>query len=103
AVAQEGKDLYENNCMGCHAIGSSPSAVGPNLTNFANRTTIDGILEPTKENLVEWLKDPESIKPGNLMTGNYPELSDEEANAIAEYLLELDHSDITPETAGGLN
>lgn len=103
AVAQEGKDLYENNCMGCHAIGSSPSAVGPNLTNFANRTTIAGILEPTKENLVEWLKDPESIKPGNLMTGNYPELSDEEANAIAEYLLELDHSDITPETAGGLN
>lgn len=102
-VAQEGKELYENNCMGCHAIGSSPSAVGPNLTNFANRSTIAGILEPTKENLVKWLKDPESIKPGNLMTGNYPELSDEEANAIAEYLLELDHSEITPETAGGLN
>jgi len=104
AVAQEGKALFEeNNCMGCHAIGSSPTAVGPNLTNYANRSTIAGILEPTKENLAKWIQDPESIKPGNLMTGNYPELSDDEANAIAEYLMQLDHSEITPETAGGLN
>lgn len=103
AVAQEGQDLFEQNCMGCHAIGSAPSAAGPNLTNFANRSTIAGILEPTKENLVEWIQDPESIKPGNLMTGNYPELSDEEADQIAEYLLQLDHSEITPESAGGLN
>jgi len=104
AVAAEGQDLFEeNNCMSCHAIGSSPTAVGPNLTNFANRTVIAGYLEPTKENLVEWIQDPESLKPGNLMTGSYPDVSDEEADAIAEYLLQLDHSEITPETVGGLN
>jgi len=103
AVAQDGKALFEeNNCMSCHAIGSSPSAVGPNLTNFANRSTIAGHLDPTKENLVDWLMDPESIKPGNLMTDAYPALSEEDADSIAEYLLQLDHSDVTPDSAGGM-
>lgn len=102
-VAQEGKELFEaNNCMACHAIGSSPAAVGPNLTNFANRTTLAGIEDMTKENIVKWLMDPESMKPGNKMTGNYPELSEDEANSIAEFLLQLDHSDINAESAGGI-
>ncbi|HLS20170.1 MAG TPA: cytochrome c oxidase subunit II [Bacillota bacterium] len=99
AVAQEGKDLFEaNNCMSCHAIGSSESSIGPNLTGFADRTTFAGILEPTKENLIKWIQDPESIKPGNKMTGTYPELSDDEADKIAEYLMQLKASDVTPET-----
>lgn len=103
AVAQDGKALFEeNNCMGCHAIGSSPSGTGPNLTNFANRVRIAGYLEPTKENLVDWLMDPESLKPGNNMTGTYPALSEEDADSIAEYLLQLEHSEITSENAGGL-
>ncbi|WP_068672506.1 cytochrome c oxidase subunit II [Oceanobacillus sp. Castelsardo] len=103
AVATEGQELFEaNNCMACHAIGSSPVAVGPNLTNYANRTTVAGILEPTKENLVDWIVDPESIKPGNKMTGNYPEISKDEAEKIAEYLMQLNHSDVTPESAGGI-
>lgn len=101
AVAAEGKELFEEkSCMGCHAIGSSPGQVGPNLTNFGNRTTIAGILEPTKENLVDWIIDPESIKPGNLMTGKYPDLSDDEAEKIAEYLLQLKDTEVTPESAG---
>ena len=44
--------------------------------------------------------DPESIKPGNKMTGAYPSVSEEEANSIAEYLLQLKPSEITPESAG---
>lgn len=99
AVAKEGKDLFEaNNCMACHAIGSSPVEVGPNLTNFGNRTKIAGFKEPTKENLVDWLKDPEEIKPGNLMTGKYPQLNDDEAEKIAEYLMQLKVTDVTPES-----
>ncbi len=42
------------------------------------------------------------MKPGNKMTGNYPELTEDEANSIAEFLLQLDHSDITAESAGGI-
>lgn len=101
AVAQDGKAAFEeNSCMGCHAIGSSPAQVGPNLTAFGDRSQIAGILEPTKENLVDWIMDPESIKPGNKMTGNYPDLSEEEASSIAEYLMQLQPSEITPESAG---
>lgn len=100
AVAAEGKELFEErSCMGCHAIGSSPGQVGPNLTNFGNRTTIAGILEPTHDNLVDWIMDPESIKPGNLMSGKY-DVSEDEAEKIAEYLLQLKETEITPENAG---
>jgi len=105
SVAQEGKDLFEaNNCMGCHAIGDEYKAenvpVGPDLTNIGSRSRFTGVMLPTKENLSTWIQDPESIKPGNLMTGNYPELSDEEADKIAEYLLQIQPSDVTPESAG---
>lgn len=101
AVAQEGQDLFQNNCMGCHAIGSAPAGMGPNLTNFGDRTHFAGYLEPTKENLVEWIMDPESLKPGNRMTDTY-EVTEEEADKIADYLLQLQPSEVTPESAGGI-
>lgn len=99
-VAQEGKELFdENNCMACHAIGEeSGDPQGPNLTNFGNRTEFAGVLEPEKENLVDWIMDPESIKPGNKMTGNYPEVSEDDAGKIAEYLMQLKETDVTPES-----
>lgn len=100
AVVQDGQELFQNNCMGCHAIGDASSA-GPNLTNFGNRVHFVGYLEPTKENLVEWIMDPESLKPGNEMTGTY-EVTEEEAEKIAEYLMQLKPTDVTPESAGGL-
>ncbi|WP_173916592.1 cytochrome c oxidase subunit II [Halobacillus sp. Marseille-Q1614] len=96
ASAQEGQDLFENSCMGCHAIGDGAAGQGPNLTNFANRSKIAGILEPSKENLVNWIVNPEEIKPGNQMPANL--VSEEEASKIADYLLELDHSDIGSES-----
>lgn len=100
-VAQEGKALFEEkSCVACHAIGPSPAAVGPNLTDFGNRTKFAGVLEPTKENLVEWIVDPEKIKPGNKMTGNYPAVSKEEAEKIAIYLMQQKPSSVTPESAG---
>ncbi|ASN05884.1 cytochrome c oxidase subunit II [Virgibacillus necropolis] len=100
-TAQQGQALFqESNCMGCHAIGSSPVQVGPNLTNFGERTQVAGILDYNKENLISWIMDPESIKPGNKMTGKYPDLSEEEASKIADYLMQLKPSSITPEDAG---
>lgn len=101
ATAQEGQELFQNNCAMCHAIGSSPAAIGPNLTNFGDRTHFAGWLEPTKEDLVNWIMDPEEYKPGNLMTGKYS-VTEDEADKIADYLLQLKPSEITPESAGGL-
>lgn len=100
-LAVQGRELFEeNNCIGCHAIGSSPVAIGPNLTNFGDRSKLAGTEDLTKENIVQWLIDPEAMKPGNKMTNAYPKLSEEDAAAIAEYLLQLSPSEITPEAAG---
>lgn len=107
AVVQQGKELFdENSCMSCHAIGASADYVadhvpiGPDLTSFGDRSRFAGILLPTKENLVDWIMDPESIKPGNKMTGMYPDLSEDDASKIAEYLMQLQPSEVTPTSAG---
>ncbi|WP_226034595.1 cytochrome c oxidase subunit II [Aquibacillus saliphilus] len=99
ASAQEGQALFENSCLSCHAIGSSPTAVGPNLTNFGDRSKIAGVVDYSKENLVKWILNPEEFKPGNKMSGNYSVPEPEEAEKIADYLLQLQPSEVTPESA----
>src|SRR5699024_10253214 len=104
AVAQEGKELFdEKSCVGCHdtdnqnyTAGNVP--IGPDLTSFADRSRFAGYLDPTKEELINWIQDPETLKPGNSMTGAYPEVDDDEADKIAEYLLQLKPSEVTAES-----
>ena len=87
--AQAGQEIFADSCMGCHATTPTGSgAMGPNLTNFADRELIAGYLEHNEENLQEWIRDPESLKPGNKMTGAY-ELNDEDIEAVSAYLMEL--------------
>ncbi len=95
-LAQVGEQLFtEKSCIGCHAVGNQGSRLGPNLTNFADRTRIAGIMDHNRENLKEWLNDPESYKPGNKMTGTYGSyekvdaLTTEEVDALTEYLFGL--------------
>ncbi|MBH0229012.1 cytochrome c oxidase subunit II [Halobacillus yeomjeoni] len=95
ASAKEGQELFNNNCMSCHAIGGASAGVGPNLTNFGNRNKIAGILEPSKENLVDWIVHPDEIKPGNKMPANI--VNKEEASKIADYLMGLKHTDVGTE------
>ncbi|PLR79204.1 cytochrome c oxidase subunit II [Bacillus sp. V3-13] len=94
ASAQQGQEIFNNSCIGCHAVtptNKAPEAarVGPNLTNFGDRSRIAGILDNNEEELKNWLRDPESVKPGNKMTGKYKELNEEELDALAEYLMGL--------------
>ena len=95
-TAQKGQEIYNNSCIGCHAVtptNSTPEAarLAPNLSNFGDRTRIAGVLEHNEENLKKWLKDPETYKPGNKMTGQYNigQLTDEELNSLTEYLMNL--------------
>lgn len=89
-TAQEGQEIFNESCIGCHAVTpTGAGAMGPNLTSFGDRTHIVGYLDHTEENLKKWLKDPESIKPGNKMTGKYGDLSDDEIDALTEYLMGL--------------
>ncbi|ASV66079.1 cytochrome c oxidase subunit II [Cytobacillus sp. FSL W7-1323] len=90
ASAEQGQEIFNQSCIGCHAVTpTGANAVGPNLTTFGDRTHIAGYLEHTEENLKAWIKDPEEFKPGNKMTGQYGDLSDEEIDALTDYLMGL--------------
>ena len=64
-------------------IGSS-AQVGPELKAFAQRRYIAGRLPNTPANLIEWIRDPQGVDPGNVM----PNLgvSRRDARDIAAYL-----------------
>ncbi|MEQ6376171.1 cytochrome c oxidase subunit II [Bacillaceae bacterium S4-13-56] len=88
-TALEGQQLFqEKSCIGCHAVDAgSQVQTGPNLTNFGNRSKVAGFTDNTKENVVEWLSDPQDVKPGNKMPN--VGLTKEEASKIADYLQQL--------------
>lgn len=86
-LAQEGEALFKQSCASCHAIEGTEykGKAGPDLTGFANRNKLAaGILENNRENLKEWLKHPQEVKPGNPMPDL--KLNDAQAEALAEYL-----------------
>ncbi|MEH7238433.1 cytochrome c oxidase subunit II [Bacillus sp. JJ1562] len=92
-VAKAGEELFTTNgCLNCHAIDPGEKRpTAPSLANFGDRSSIAGKLEFNEDNLKDWLKDPESIKPGNNMTDTYDSkgLSDQDLDALAEYLMGL--------------
>jgi cytochrome c oxidase subunit 2 len=97
-------------CLACHRVEGTTASVapvgltedagtlsqpgaartaGPNLTDFACRTTIGaGIMPNTADNLKAWLKDPGSIKQGNYMATviKAGTLKDDQINQIVAYL-----------------
>ncbi|MER1998792.1 MAG: cytochrome c oxidase subunit II, partial [Lysinibacillus sp.] len=88
-----GEALFAQSCLACHAVsGVAPAGLGPNLTTFGDRNRTAGFMDHTEEAVVNWIMDgmePESkLKPGNLMTGKY-KVSEQEAEAIAKYLMTL--------------
>ncbi len=93
SVAAEGRQVFEDQgCIGCHAVEGQGSAQGPALTNFADREYIAGVIDFNNENLEEWIRDPQSFKQGNNMQP-YPDMSDEDMEAIIEYLNTLSVED----------
>lgn len=75
------------SCGACHEISEVEGAngeVGPPLSTFSRRSMIAGMLPNTPDNLVRWLRKPQSIVPGNGMpdTG----LNDAQARDVAAYL-----------------
>ena len=92
ALAEEGKKIFSQNCVACHAIEGADFQVkgdkAPDLTGFANRTTIAGYLPNDRESLISWLRDPQAFKPGTQMPA-YGHLSDQQMNALVDYLTNL--------------
>jgi cytochrome c oxidase subunit II len=89
ATALRGQQVFESNtCVSCHTVQGTTAAgrVGPDLTHLGGRTTLGaGVLENSPENLSDWIRDPQAIKPGVLMPG-YSSLADDDLAALAAYL-----------------
>ncbi len=89
-LAADGKALYTTRaCVGCHTIRDvSAGVLGPDLTHFGSRTTLAaGLLPNGPQTVAAWLKDPQAVKPGAKMPNLG--LTDDEARALAAYLLSL--------------
>ena len=95
-------EVFQSQCLACHAVGDQGETSAPNLTGIGGRQTIAGILfnsdvvdEPykddmtTEENLKSWLADTQKHKPGNMMpSGTDLGLTQEEIDGISKYLAE---------------
>lgn len=98
AVEKAGKDAFAaGGCVGCHAITGNDQALGkkgPNLTRFGTRQYVAaGTVHNTPENLAQWLRDPDSVKPGTVgrFDGmNIPvQLTEDQITALVNYLQAL--------------
>jgi cytochrome c oxidase subunit II len=91
STGAEGEQIFlESSCAGCHAVrGTDAEAnLGPDLTHVAARTTLAGVMDNTRENLLEFVRNPQDIKPGVTMPPT--ELSEDELEAVVDYLGGLD-------------
>ncbi|MEO8126070.1 MAG: cytochrome c oxidase assembly protein [Bryobacteraceae bacterium] len=91
ANASRGPALMEvYGCGACHTIPGVPRAigrVGPPLGEFGQRAFVAGMLRNNPENLVKWLREPQSIVPGNAMLDMG--VTEQDARDLAAYLYAL--------------
>ncbi|HCR37623.1 MAG TPA: cytochrome c oxidase subunit II [Opitutae bacterium] len=109
SVAAGERLFAEKTCIQCHTIRGNQYAMGikgPDLTHVASRKSlaagimdnrgVDGRIDRLKqrENLFEWIKNSQHIKPGNLMYHDDAglktvPLSDDDVHKIVAYLQTL--------------
>ncbi len=86
-----GKSVFEHNaCMNCHTIAGTGAKglFGPDLTHMASRDTLaSGAFPTTRENLRQWIDDPNTLKPGALMPAMH--LNQKDLDAVTTYLMSL--------------
>lgn len=78
-------------CVYCHTIRGTQATgvIGPDLTHIASRNTLGaGILPNNHGNLMGWIINSQTIKPGNYMPPMY--LDAEQVDALIAYLETLD-------------
>lgn len=85
---EQGRQLFDANCLACHAVEANGVGAAPNLKGFASREKIAGFLDHSEEMLKEWIKDPQAYKPGNLMPAF--DLNDEQLDQLVKYLYTLE-------------
>ena len=86
-----GERVFQSEaCASCHAIRGTPArgTVGPDLTHLATRTTLAALtIANTPGRLRDWIRDPQSIKPGAKMPALG--LSPQQIQSLVTYLESL--------------
>jgi cytochrome c2 len=89
--AAEGKEVFLNRgCVVCHRVPGVPEAqgtIGPNLRGVGNPAThpkIAAVVDNTTDNMVRWLMNPQTVKPGTAMPS--VGLSEAEARKLAAFM-----------------
>jgi cytochrome c oxidase subunit 2 len=78
--------LLSLSCINCHAVSgtSATGTFGPDLSHLMSRATLgSGVIPNTAQSLCAWVKDPQTIKRGNLMPNS------RELDEIVTYLSSL--------------
>ncbi len=83
-----GRQVFETeSCMNCHTIRGTAATgrFGPDLTHLMSRSTIaSGAVPNSEANLRQWIKDPDSFKPGCLMPAM--QLTNQQLDEVTAYL-----------------
>ena len=77
-------------CGACHTIPGVDGAdalVGPELTHFASRVYVAGVLPNSPENVVRWIRNPKQVDGLTAMPNL--DVSEADARDIAGYLYTL--------------
>jgi cytochrome c oxidase subunit 2 len=92
AMERRGEQLFLSEaCAGCHTIRGTAARgdIGPDLTHVGSRSTIAAVTRPNRpDELAEWLRDPQRVKPGAKMPALG--LRADEIEALVSYLESLD-------------
>lgn len=87
-TVSQGRHIFETTaCINCHSVAGTVAngTFGPDLTHLMSRDTIaSGAAQNTPATLRQWVKDPQTIKPGCLMPSM--ELNDQDVNMLVAYL-----------------
>jgi len=91
AAAARGAELFvEAGCASCHTVAGTDATgeKAPDLTHFASRDSIlGGAADPTAPDLVDWITDPHTVKPGTDMPA--ADLSEDQIDDLVAYLGDL--------------
>lgn len=96
----QGRELYkELHCAGCHQIDGQGGAVGPDLSNFADKDPSNFSMEylegsrSKQDWVIEHFKDPKRVSPGSPMRAYA--MNDEQIESLASYVLSLNQREFT--------
>lgn len=88
---KQGREVFlQTSCVNCHRVRGTlaKGTFGPDLTHLMSRQTLaSGMVDNKARDLLQWVEDPQKIKPGCLMPAM--KLSERDLDLVVRYLRSL--------------